>query len=50
MLDPKETWIELQTYFSSLGNDKDIDLHLTDVEKAVNHGFDKKTSFRNPIK
>jgi len=50
LLDAKEVWIELQTYFSSLKNDKDIDLHLTDVEKAVNHGFDKKTSFRNPIK
>jgi hypothetical protein len=50
MLDAKETWIELQTYLSSLGNDKDIDLHMTDVEKAVNHGFDKKSSFRNPIR
>lgn len=50
MLDAKEVWIELQTYLSSLGNDKDVDLHMTDVEKAVNHGFDKKTSFRNPIR
>lgn len=50
MLDAKEIWIDLQTYFSSLGNDKDIELKMTDVEKAVNHGFDKKTSFRHPIK
>ena len=50
LLDAQEIWIELQTYFSSLQNDKDVDLHMTDVEKAINHGFDKKTSFRNPIK
>jgi len=50
ILDGKEIWIELQTYFSSLGNDKDVDIKMTDVDKAVNHGFDKKTSFRHPIK
>lgn len=50
MIDAKEIWIELQNYISSLDNDKDITIQMTDVEKAVNHGFDKKTSFRNPIK
>lgn len=45
-----EIWKELQNYISSLNNDKNIELPMTDVEKAVNHGFDKKTSFRNPIK
>jgi hypothetical protein len=49
-LDPEEVWKELQNYISSLKNDKDVDLKMSDVEKAEIHGFDKKTSFRNPIK
>lgn len=49
LINPEEIWIELQNYISSLNNDKDIDLNLTDKEKAEIHGFDKK-SFRNPIK
>jgi len=43
-------WKELQNYLSSLKNDENKSTKLTDVEKAVNHGFDKKTSFRHPIK
>lgn len=50
LLDAQEVWIELQTYFSSLDNDKDISIPMTDVERAEIHGFDKKTSFRHPIK
>lgn len=50
LLDPEKIWIELQTYISSLDNDVDTSTPMTDVEKAINHGFDKKTSFRNPIK
>ena len=49
-LDPHNVWVELQTYISSLDNDKDCSTPMTDVEKAEIHGFDKKTSFRNPIK
>lgn len=49
-LDPEKVWIELQTYISSLDNDKDVSIPMTDVEKAEQYGFDKKTSFRNPIK
>ena len=50
LIDPKEIWVELQSYISSLNNDKDISIPMTDIEKAETHGFDKKTSFRNPIK
>lgn len=50
LIEPFEIWRELQTYISSLKNDKNIDLPMTDIEKAEIHGFDKKTSFRNPIK
>jgi hypothetical protein len=47
---PEEIWIELQTYISSLNNDEDKETTLTDVERAEKHGFDRVTSFRNPIK
>jgi len=50
LIDAKDIWIEMQTYISSLGNDKDVSLPMSEVEKAEIHGFDKKTSFRNPIK
>ncbi len=50
LLDVQKVWIELQTYISSLDNDKDCSTDMTDVERAEIHGFDKKTSFRNPIK
>lgn len=45
-----EIWKEMQNYISSLNNDKDVGLPMTDVEKAEIHGFDKKISFRHPIK
>lgn len=50
IIDPETVWKELQNYISSLNNDKDVDLVMTDVERAEIHGFDKKISFRNPIK
>lgn len=50
MIDGEVIWWELQNYISSLNNDKDISIPMTDVEKAVTHGFDKKTSFRHPVK
>lgn len=43
-------WNELSNYISAKNNDKNIEIEMTDVERAVNHGFDKKSSFRNPIK
>lgn len=45
-----EIWKELQNYISALNNDKDNDTIMNDIEKAEVHGFDKKTSFRHPIK
>ena len=50
LINGEKIWKELQNYISSLDNDLDIEIPMTDVEKAVNHGFDKKTSFRHPIK
>ena len=49
VLDASSVWIEIQTYISSLDNDKDIESNITDKEKVVVHGFDKY-SFRHPIK
>jgi hypothetical protein len=47
---PLELWSALSDYVSSLNTEKGSTTPLTDIEKVVNHGFDKKTSFRNPIK
>jgi len=49
VLDAHTVWVELETYISSLDNDKDVSLDMTDKEKATIHGFDKQ-SFRHPIK
>jgi hypothetical protein len=46
ILDPDELWKNINTYISSLSNDKYVDIGTTDIEKVVNHGFDKKESFR----
>ena len=40
-----EIWKNICNYISSLGNDKDV-AQASDIEKIVNHGFDKKESFR----
>lgn len=40
-----EIWKNICNYISSLGNDKDV-AQASDIEKVVNHGFDKKESFR----
>jgi len=37
----------LELYFSSLNEDKTINISLTDNDKLINHGFDKRWSFRN---
>jgi hypothetical protein len=50
IIDPFVIWKELSNYISSKNNDKDIDIKMTDEERAINHGFDKKYSFRHPIK
>lgn len=46
---PNEIWNNLYNYFSSL-KDKPIIDSRTDIEKIESHGFDKKTSFRHPVK
>jgi hypothetical protein len=49
LLDPFEVWKDIQTYISSIGNDKDISTPMTEKQKVESHGFDEN-SFRNPIK
>lgn len=46
LINPEEIWKELSNYISSLKNDKDS-VFVPDIQKVVNHGFDKKESFRN---
>lgn len=41
----EEIWRNISTYISSLNNDRDV-TQAPDIEKVVNHGFDKKESFR----
>jgi hypothetical protein len=48
-LDPIKVWSDIQNYISSLNNDKDIEIPMTNKEKAELHGFDKY-SFRHPTK
>ena len=49
VLDPKEVYLALDEYFSSLISDKEKteSIGITNNEKIVNHGFDKKISFRS---
>jgi len=49
IIDPKEIYLALDEYFSSLITDKEKreSVGITNNEKIVNHGFDKKISFRN---
>jgi len=45
---PAEKIIQgLELYFSSLNEDKTINISLTDNDKLINHGFDKRWSFRH---
>lgn len=46
LINPEEIWKELSNYISSLKNDKNS-VFVPDIQKVVNHGFDKKESFRN---
>lgn len=46
LIPPEEIWKELSNYISSLKNDKDS-VYVPDTQKIVNHGFDKRESFRN---
>lgn len=50
LIDPESVWRELMNYISSLNNDLDVSIPMTDVQKAEIHGFDKRTSFRHPVK
>lgn len=50
LIPASDVWKDLSNYISSQYNDKTITIVNSDVEKAVNHGFDKVSSFRHPIK
>ena len=48
MIPPEQIYYSMETYLFSLKNDRNCEsTGLTDCEKIVNHGFNKKTSFRN---
>jgi len=48
VLDPQEIYAGIDSYLRSLQNDVNTESEgLTDVEKAVNKGFNKRESFRN---
>lgn len=49
IINAEDIWKDINTYISSLNNDKDIK-EVPDIEKVVNHGFDKKESFRGKNK
>lgn len=44
-----DIYYSIEEYFSAekTASEKDSSEPITDVEKAINHGFDKKSSFRN---
>lgn len=47
LIDAKEVYYNIEEWLISQHNDVDQEsIGLTDVDKAINHGFDKKTSFR----
>jgi hypothetical protein len=50
LIPAREIYNNLDNYFRSMRNDKTVELVNSDIDKAINHGFDKKTSFRHPIK
>ena len=50
LISPQDVWVGLMNYISSKYNDKTVAIQNTDVDKLTNHGFDKKTSFRHPVK
>lgn len=49
IIEPKEIYLALDEYFSSLITDREKreSVGITNNEKIVNHGFDKKISFRS---
>jgi len=49
-IDGLNIWKNLSMYISSKYNDKTILIVNSDTDKIINHGFDKKSSFRHPIK
>ena len=47
VIQPEQIFLGIEEYLSSKSNDRSMESEgLTDVDKAVNHGFDKRTSFR----
>lgn len=52
LVDPLDIYLALDEYFSKekTESERDASVGITDTEKAVNHGFDAKKSFRGKIK
>lgn len=47
--DSKQIYQEIEMWLTN-HNNKVVESNITDKEKIVSHGFDKRTSFRHPIK
>jgi hypothetical protein len=48
LVSPNDMFMDIENYLSSLSTEKDYTTkNITDIDKAINHGFDKKESFRN---
>lgn len=48
VISPEEIYFGIDEYLLAAKNDKPMEsAGLTDTDKAINHGFDKRTSFRN---
>lgn len=49
VIPPEDIYFSLDEYFSAekTASERTSSEPITDVEKAINHGFDKRTSFRN---
>ncbi len=46
IINAEDIYLAFDEYFRSLKDDIDVETDLTDNDKIINHGFDKKTSFR----
>lgn len=50
IIEGEKIWQIIDNYISSCNSEKDVDIEMTDEERAETHGFDRKYSFRHPIK
>lgn len=46
IINAEDIYLAFDEYFRSLKDDIEVETNLSDIDKVINHGFDKKTSFR----